>query len=144
MAGTVYRMRALTSRVSLRLTRYRSWRDFAPFWFVTRSFNAADSMIRRDFRNRSADCKDEIQRITNNPTEERRSVMQLLILLVLAGVISGSVSGAYVQGADGLILGASSGLVAGVVIWMVIGIVVRAIREYRLDRYFVQNGQEIE
>ena len=70
--------------------------------------------------------------------------MQLLIILALAGVISGSASGAYIRGTDGLILGASSGLVLGVVAWVVTGVILRAFREYRLDRYFTQDGAETE
>ena len=49
--------------------------------------------------------------------------MQLLIFLALAGVISGSAGGAYIQGMDGLILGASSGLVLGVVAWIVTSVI---------------------
>jgi hypothetical protein len=40
--------------------------------------------------------------------------MQLLLFLALAGALSGSVSGGYIAGSDGIILGGSSGLVVGV------------------------------
>lgn len=65
--------------------------------------------------------------------------MQLLIVLALAGILSGSLSGAYLGGTDGLILGGTSGLVLGVTTWMVAGTVLRAVHEYRLNRHFTQD-----
>jgi hypothetical protein len=64
--------------------------------------------------------------------------MGLLILLALAGAVSGSVGGGLIGGPDGVILGGSSGLVGGVMTWFITGVVSRTVREYRLNRYFSQ------
>lgn len=68
--------------------------------------------------------------------------MQLLLFLALAGILSGLVSGGYMGGSDGMILGGSSGLVAGVGAWVLSSVILRAIREYRLNRYFTQDSNE--
>jgi hypothetical protein len=68
--------------------------------------------------------------------------MQLLLFLALAGALSGLVSGGYMGGSDGMILGGSTGLVVGVTAWILSGVIVRAIREYRLNRYFTQDSNE--
>ncbi len=70
--------------------------------------------------------------------------MQLLIFLVLAGTISGSISGAFLGRSDGVVLGGSSGLVMGVTVWLLTGVVMRVIREYRLNQYFTRDGNEQE
>ncbi len=41
--------------------------------------------------------------------------MQLLMILSVTGALSGLLSGVYVSGFEGMVLGASAGLVAGVV-----------------------------
>ena len=69
--------------------------------------------------------------------------MQLLLILSLAGTLSGLIGGIYFHGADGLFLGSSSGFVLGVVTWMVIGTVSGVLREIRLESYFNQEGQEL-
>ena len=66
--------------------------------------------------------------------------MTLLMILALIGAVSGSVSGAYWGGSDGLILGASSGLVFGTSLWLLTGSAMRALHEYRINRYFTQDG----
>jgi hypothetical protein len=70
--------------------------------------------------------------------------MQLLMLLALAGAISGSLSGAYWGGADGSILGGATGLVFGVTTWLVTGVVLRAVHEHRLNRHFTQDSPDRE
>lgn len=70
--------------------------------------------------------------------------MQLLMVLALAGALSGSLSGAYWGGTEGLILGGTSGLVFGVATWMVAGTVLRAVHEYRLNRHFTQDHADRE
>jgi predicted phosphatase len=62
--------------------------------------------------------------------------MQLLMILSLSGALSGLLSGVYVSGYEGMLLGASSGLVIGVIAWAFAGIGLRTLREYRLDQYF--------
>jgi outer membrane lipoprotein SlyB len=62
--------------------------------------------------------------------------MQLLIILSVTGVLSGLLSGGYVSGGEGMVLGASAGLVAGVITWTFAGIGLRTVREYRLNKYF--------
>lgn len=68
--------------------------------------------------------------------------MQLLIILSLAGVLSGVVSGAYTSGIEGLFVGGSAGLVAGVLTWAFAGIGLRTWREYRLNQYFDQEDSD--
>jgi hypothetical protein len=72
--------------------------------------------------------------------EKETTAMILLMLLALLGTFSGLISGAYLGGADGLILGASSGLVLGTTLWLLTGSVVRALHEYRINRYFTQDS----
>ena len=68
--------------------------------------------------------------------------MNLLIILALAGAVSGSVSGAYWSGSDGITLGAITGMVLGSGIWLFTGSIMRALHEYRLSRYFRQDSTE--
>lgn len=70
--------------------------------------------------------------------------MQLLMVLALAGALSGSLSGAYWGGTEGLILGGTSGLVFGVTTWMVAGTIMRAVHEHRLNRHFTQDHADRE
>mgnify|MGYP005867580371 CR=1 FL=1 len=69
--------------------------------------------------------------------------MELLLFMALTGLVSGIVSGAYVGGQEGLILGGSIGLVCGVLVWSLTGFVSRALRERRLNRYFNQDGGDL-
>ena len=69
--------------------------------------------------------------------------MQLLLILSTTGVLSGLLSGVYVSGIEGMILGASAGLVAGVITWAFAGIGARTLREYRLNQYFDQADNEL-
>lgn len=64
----------------------------------------------------------------------------LLLVLALAGTISGIVGGVLLGGSDALILGGSTGLVLGVTAWMVANMILRAVHEYRLNRHFKQDG----
>ena len=66
--------------------------------------------------------------------------MQLLMVLALAGAISGSLSGAYWGGPEGSLLGGSTGLVLGVITWWVTGTILRFVHEYRLNRHFTQDS----
>ena len=68
--------------------------------------------------------------------------MNLLMILALAGAISGLVSGAYLGGSDGLILGTVTGTVFGTGIWLLTGSILRALHEYRLNRYFRQDSAD--
>lgn len=70
------------------------------------------------------------------------NLMQLLIVLVLMGTLFGLIGGAFTGGADAVILGSVSGLVLGVLCWMVSGTILRALREYRLDRHFQGDSSE--
>jgi hypothetical protein len=81
--------------------------------------------------------------LTGDSVELRSmSLMQLLIILTLAGTLFGLAGGAYTGGMDAMILGSVSGLVLGVLSWMVSGSVLRALREYRLDQYFQRDSTE--
>lgn len=62
-------------------------------------------------------------------------MMVRLLVLVLVGVVLGSVSGAS-WGSEGQILGASSGLVMAVGAWLLTNTVRRALYEYRINRHF--------
>jgi predicted phosphatase len=71
--------------------------------------------------------------------------MQLLILLTLAGVVSGTASGALISGnTDTMIIGAATGLILGVVSWLVTATALRILREYRLNQHFSQDQSERE
>ncbi len=59
-----------------------------------------------------------------------------LVVLALAGTISGLLSGAYWGGPDGLILGGSTGFTFGVMLWFVANTVRQAVHDRRLNRYF--------
>jgi uncharacterized membrane protein len=67
---------------------------------------------------------------------EEATAMNLLIILALAGAVSGSVSGAFWGGSDEIILGAVTGVILGSGIWLLTGSVMRVLHEYRLNRYF--------
>lgn len=71
-------------------------------------------------------------------------MMQLLMVLALTGVVSGSVSGAYWGGHDGLYLGASSGLTLSVMVWFLAGTVRHALHEHRINRYFTRDHADLE
>ena len=62
--------------------------------------------------------------------------MILLMILALAGALSGSISGALWGGTDSILLGATTGTVLGASIWLLTGSVMRVLHEYRLNRYF--------
>ena len=68
--------------------------------------------------------------------------MQLLLILSLTGALSGLLSGVYMSGYEGMLLGGSAGLVAGVIAWTFAGIGSRTIREYRLNQYFDQDDTD--
>ena len=68
--------------------------------------------------------------------------MQLLFFLLIVGAVSGSLSGAAADGANGILPGSLSGLVTGILLWTALSIVRRTVREYRLNRYFVQDGAD--
>jgi hypothetical protein len=68
--------------------------------------------------------------------------MTLLMILAVAGTISGSVSGALLGGGEGLILGASSGLVVGAGVWLLTASALAALHEYRLNRHFTQDSRD--
>ena len=68
--------------------------------------------------------------------------MQLLMILSVTGALSGLLSGVYVSGFEGMVLGASAGLVAGVASWTFAGIGLRTLREYRLNQYFNQDDSD--
>lgn len=68
--------------------------------------------------------------------------MQLLLILSLTGALSGLLSGVYMSGYEGMLLGGSAGLVAGVLAWAFAGIGLRTIREYRLNQYFNQDDTD--
>jgi hypothetical protein len=71
--------------------------------------------------------------------------MQLLILLTLAGVVSGTAGGAFISGnPDNMIIGAATGLILGVVAWLVTTTALRILREYRLNQHFSQDHSERE
>ncbi|MEX1020494.1 MAG: hypothetical protein WDZ49_12600 [Litorilinea sp.] len=70
------------------------------------------------------------------------NLMQLLIILALAGTLFGLAGGAFSGSADAIILGGVSGLVLGVISWMVSGAILRALREYRLDQYFQKDASD--
>jgi hypothetical protein len=70
--------------------------------------------------------------------------MQLLIILALAGVVSGLVGGAFTGGMEEMLLGSVSGLVLGVLSWTVSGTVLRVVREYRLNQHFYQENSDQE
>ena len=69
--------------------------------------------------------------------------MQLLIILSMTGALSGLLSGVYVSGYEGMLLGGSAGLVIGVLSWAFAGIGARTLREYRLDQYFNQDDTDL-
>lgn len=71
-------------------------------------------------------------------------MMQLLVVLALAGTVLGSVGGASYGGHDGLVLGASSGLTFSVVVWFVAGTVRHAVYEHRINRYFTRDDVDFE
>ncbi len=68
--------------------------------------------------------------------------MNLLIILALAGAVSGLVSGAFWGGSDGVMLGAVTGMIFGGGIWLLTGSVMRVLHEYRLNRYFRQDSAD--
>jgi hypothetical protein len=68
--------------------------------------------------------------------------MFLLMILALAGALSGSISGALWGGSDGIILGATTGTVLGTGVWLLTGSVMRALHEYRLNRYFRKDSAD--
>jgi hypothetical protein len=70
------------------------------------------------------------------------SFMQLLFFLLIVGAVSGSLSGAAADGADGILLGSLSGVVTGILLWTALSVVRRTVREHRLNRYFVQDHAE--
>jgi hypothetical protein len=70
------------------------------------------------------------------------TAMILLIVLALTGAVSGSVSGAFLGGPDGILLGAVTGMVFGTGAWALTGSVLRALHEYRLNRYFRQDSAD--
>lgn len=68
--------------------------------------------------------------------------MILLMILALAGAVSGSVSGALWGGTDGILLGATTGAILGMGVWLLTGSVMRALHEYRLNRYFRKDSAD--
>lgn len=68
--------------------------------------------------------------------------MNLLIILALAGAVSGSVSGVLWGDSDGIILGAVTGVIFGAGIWLLTGSVMRVLHEHRLNRYFRQDSAD--
>ena len=94
-------------------------------------------------RTSAADCLPLFQPRFNGPMGmKEKMAMMLLIVLALAGAISGSVSGAYMSGSDGIVLGAMTGMIFGTAVWMLTGSILRALREYRLNRYFRQDSAD--
>jgi hypothetical protein len=68
--------------------------------------------------------------------------MILLVILALAGAISGSVSGALWSGSDGILIGATTGTFLGMGVWLLTGSVRRALHEHRLNRYFRKDSAD--
>ena len=68
--------------------------------------------------------------------------MILLMILALAGALSGSISGAFLGGSDGILLGATTGTVLGTGVWLLTGSVMRVLHEYRLNRYFRRDSAD--
>ncbi len=68
--------------------------------------------------------------------------MNLLIILALVGAVSGSISGAFWSGSDGIILGAVTGVIFGSGIWLLTGSVMRVLHEHRINRYFRQDSAD--
>jgi uncharacterized membrane protein len=62
--------------------------------------------------------------------------MILLVILALAGALSGSISGALWGGSDGILIGATTGTLLGASVWLLSGSLRRVLHEYRLNRYF--------
>jgi hypothetical protein len=74
--------------------------------------------------------------------DEGATVMILLMILALAGALSGSVSGALWGGSDGILLGATTGTLLGACVWLLTGSVLRELHEYRLNRYFHRDSTD--
>jgi hypothetical protein len=74
--------------------------------------------------------------------DEGATVMILLMILALAGALSGSISGALVGGSDGILLGATTGTILGACVWLLTGSVMRMLHEYRLSRYFQKDSTD--
>lgn len=68
--------------------------------------------------------------------------MLLLVILALAGALSGSISGAFWSGSDGILLGATTGTFLGACAWLLTGSVMRVLHEYRLNRYFRKDSAD--
>ena len=68
--------------------------------------------------------------------------MILLVILAMAGALSGSVSGALWSGSDGILLGATTGTLLGATVWRLTGSFMRVLHEYRLNRYFRKDSTE--
>ena len=68
--------------------------------------------------------------------------MLLLVILALAGALSGSISGAFWGGSDSVALGAATGTLLGACVWLLTGSVMRVLHEYRLNRYFRKDSAE--
>jgi hypothetical protein len=74
--------------------------------------------------------------------DEGATAMILLVILALAGALSGSVSGALWSGSDGILLGAITGMFLGACVWLLTGSFMRVLHEYRLSRYFRKDSAE--
>lgn len=58
------------------------------------------------------------------------------MFFAVSGTTIGALGGLFVNGLDGLILGASTGLSSGVLIWTILGVIERINAERRMERYF--------
>jgi hypothetical protein len=68
--------------------------------------------------------------------------MVVLIVLAMAGALSGSISGALWGGSDGILLGATTGTLLGASVWLLSGSIMRVLHEYRLSRYFNRDSTD--
>lgn len=68
--------------------------------------------------------------------------MILLVILALAGALSGLISGALWGGSDGILLGATTGTLLGGCVWLLSGSIMRVLHEYRLNRYFRKDSTD--